>query len=389
MIKAWAFEFNTIINGREVPNFRDPEVCQMAFDDNLNHVANMENLGFEGVFFSEHHFIDSLSPSPHLLIAASAPRTKKLKLGVMGSVLPFHQPWRVAEELGMLDYITDGRLEIGVASGVPPEFLFVNVPQEDVRPMYWESLEFLEKAFESVNVTHHGKFWNFDDVPVLPAIKQVDRRRKWMTVYSASTCRAAARLGYKVVTGAQSVENANKAYDAYREEADKIGYEITPDDIGVRRHIILGPTDEAAYELLADIQPANIKRMEVSAKPVKDRIEKALGAGAMDAAVKSGVKDIASPRRVVPAEEAHLPDSTNLNAMKNLSFENFASFEDEFIIGSPSTVAEKIIDQCERMGGAHILGLHLMALTREERAENYRLWSEVIPILNKKEVNKR
>ena len=39
----------------------------------------------------------------------------------MGNVLPFHQPWRLAEELATFDYLSDGRLEIGAASGIPPE----------------------------------------------------------------------------------------------------------------------------------------------------------------------------------------------------------------------------------------------------------------------------
>ncbi|HYX66352.1 MAG TPA: LLM class flavin-dependent oxidoreductase, partial [Burkholderiales bacterium] len=68
-----------------------------------------EALGFEGIFFSEHHFARSFSPSPHLLIAALAGRTRKLRLGVMGTVLPYHHPARVVEEIGMLDHLTGGR----------------------------------------------------------------------------------------------------------------------------------------------------------------------------------------------------------------------------------------------------------------------------------------
>jgi len=53
-----------------------------------------EALGFEGIFFSEHHFGRSYSASPNLLIAALASRTKKLRLGVMGVVLPYYHPAR-------------------------------------------------------------------------------------------------------------------------------------------------------------------------------------------------------------------------------------------------------------------------------------------------------
>src|SRR5262249_56095689 len=80
-----------------------------------------EALGFEGIFFSEHHFGRSYSPSPNLLIAALAARTRTLRLGVMGIVLPYYHPARVVEEIGMLDHLTGGRLENGTAIGVPHE----------------------------------------------------------------------------------------------------------------------------------------------------------------------------------------------------------------------------------------------------------------------------
>ena len=66
-----------------------------------------EALGFEGIFFSEHHFGLTFSPSPNLLIALWRRVTKNLRLGVMGIVLPYYQPWRVVEEIGMLDHLTE------------------------------------------------------------------------------------------------------------------------------------------------------------------------------------------------------------------------------------------------------------------------------------------
>ena len=67
-----------------------------------------EPLGYEGIFFSEHHFGLAYSPCPNLLIAQVAARTRTIRLGVMGLVLPYHQPWKVVEEIGMLDHLTQG-----------------------------------------------------------------------------------------------------------------------------------------------------------------------------------------------------------------------------------------------------------------------------------------
>ena len=98
MIKVWNFEFNTA-SGRAIPNYEDTDFVQTVYDKAFARLVDLERLGFEGVFFSEHHFLDSLSPNPNLLIAALARLTKRMKLGVMGNVLAFHQPWRLAEEV--------------------------------------------------------------------------------------------------------------------------------------------------------------------------------------------------------------------------------------------------------------------------------------------------
>ncbi len=117
MIKPWIFEF------LYAPADQGGETARQApsvvYDKGIALWKRLDELGFEGIFFSEHHFGLSYSPSPNLLIASIARSTKRLRLGTMGLVLPLYQPWRVLEEIGMLDHLTGGRLEIGCASGVP------------------------------------------------------------------------------------------------------------------------------------------------------------------------------------------------------------------------------------------------------------------------------
>jgi alkanesulfonate monooxygenase SsuD/methylene tetrahydromethanopterin reductase-like flavin-dependent oxidoreductase (luciferase family) len=106
MIKPWLFEFLPELGSPSTePNAAD---VTALFGRYLDLWVRDEALGFEGIFFSEHHFGRSYSPSPNLLIAALGPRTKKLRLGVMGVVLPYYHPARVVEEIGMLDHLTGG-----------------------------------------------------------------------------------------------------------------------------------------------------------------------------------------------------------------------------------------------------------------------------------------
>src|ERR1700751_1166180 len=106
MIKPWVFEFFPELgDAAHAPDARDAADYAGRY---LDLWARDEALGFEGIFFSEHHFGGSFSASPNLLIAAVAQRTRTLRLGVMGVVLPYYHPERVVEEIGLVAPLTGG-----------------------------------------------------------------------------------------------------------------------------------------------------------------------------------------------------------------------------------------------------------------------------------------
>jgi alkanesulfonate monooxygenase SsuD/methylene tetrahydromethanopterin reductase-like flavin-dependent oxidoreductase (luciferase family) len=119
VIKPRVFEFFPA--PREPGATTDPQRSADYFNWYLDLWPRAELLGYEGIFFSEHHFGPAYSPAPNLLIAQVALKRRTIRLGVMGLVLPYHQPWKIVEEIGMLDHLTQGRLEIGTAAGIPQE----------------------------------------------------------------------------------------------------------------------------------------------------------------------------------------------------------------------------------------------------------------------------
>ena len=191
MIKPWVFEFLPELGGPTTePNPRD---VATLFGRYLDLWARDEALGFEGIFFSEHHFGRSYSPSPNLLIAALASRTKKLRLGVMGVVLPYYHPARVVEEIGMLDHLTGGRLEIGTAIGVPQELARLNMSMDEARERNDEIVTVLDAALANRVISHRGKYFSFSDLRLLPRPLQQPSPPRWTTVVSAESARRAAR----------------------------------------------------------------------------------------------------------------------------------------------------------------------------------------------------
>ena len=373
-ISTWAFEFHHI-HKREHPDFEDPAIVQDTYDRNLDRLVELEQYGFEGVFFSEHHFLNALSPVPNLLVAALAKMTTTFKIGVLGNVLPFHQPWRLAEELSMLDYLTSGRLEIGLASGVPPEYLFVDLPEEEVRPRYAEVADFLDAAAANKYVTLHGEYYDFEDIPVMPRPRQESRRRVWVTAYSGATCATAAKRGYKAATAFQSKEAARVAFDAYREACDEIGRDCSPDDLGIRRNVLVCETDAQAQEMHEMLLDVDRERLRLTFSEVMARMMKAAGADMIpEGVLEAGAMDAAS---VVDTAAPPLPDPFE---MMNVSI------SDEFLFGSPATVTERIIEQLRFLGAGNLIAYHPHSMEHSELDEHYRLFAGILPDLRAADV---
>lgn len=84
--------------------------------------------------------------SPNLIIANLAPRTKRLRMGNLVNVLPLYDPMRLAEECGMLDIITGGRLNVRLGRGVPRDDLKYGLDRDTAQARFEEGIEILTRA---------------------------------------------------------------------------------------------------------------------------------------------------------------------------------------------------------------------------------------------------
>jgi alkanesulfonate monooxygenase SsuD/methylene tetrahydromethanopterin reductase-like flavin-dependent oxidoreductase (luciferase family) len=110
--------------------------------------------GLSALWVAEHHFQPGgVSPVPSVLLAACAARTRRLRLGVLVSVLPFHSPIEVAEQYAMVDRLSGGRLNLGVGSGyIPLEFEGFGVDPAAKRERFDRNLEVLLAALDGQEV---------------------------------------------------------------------------------------------------------------------------------------------------------------------------------------------------------------------------------------------
>src|SRR5207237_5270753 len=113
------------------------------------------------VALTGHHAVPMTCPSPHLLLAAAAMRTSRIRLGTAVTVLPLYSPIRVAEEAGTLDLLSNGRFELGIGRGVPGEVELTagRIFSEDELMRRWlEGVELLRVALTEREFTLDGEF---------------------------------------------------------------------------------------------------------------------------------------------------------------------------------------------------------------------------------------
>src|SRR5215471_7999830 len=166
----------------------------------------------------------------------------------MGLVVPFYAPWRVLEELVMLDHLTNGRLEIGFAAGVPQELARVGLGMEEARERFNEALEILDTALMNPVVNHNGKHWKLENLTLMPGVFTQAAPPKWTTVVSTASAQKSAQRRSKICTGFESVTRVSEIFDAYRSEAGRLGLASGPDQFAIRRNISISRDAAAARE---------------------------------------------------------------------------------------------------------------------------------------------
>lgn len=140
------------------------------YRDTLALFKESEALGYDSAWVGEEHFYAfGVCPSPQIFLTALARETTTLRLGTAISILPLAHPLRKAEEFAMLDVLSNGRLDFGVApGGIPAHFAGFDVAMSEMRERYEESLTVIERAWRHEHVSHEGRFWTFPDLSVSP-----------------------------------------------------------------------------------------------------------------------------------------------------------------------------------------------------------------------------
>ena len=240
----------------------DPDDEKKIYHDMLEQVELADSLGFDYVFEVEHHFLEEYSHSsaPEMVMAALSQRTKNIRLGHGIVLMPpgYNHPARVAERIGALDILSNGRVEFGTGeSASEMELGGYRVERGRKKAMWEESTR--EAANMMVQTPYQGFQGEFFSMPprnVIPKPLQDPHPPLWVAASRRETTMLAARfgmgsLGFGFETPDELAERTNEYYRIVREECFPIGHAINP-ALAVLTTFMMGSSDEEALERSAN-----------------------------------------------------------------------------------------------------------------------------------------
>ncbi len=170
-------------------------------NETIDQCVLADEMGWDHVWFVEHHFLTgfSMSPCPEVIFGALSRLTKRIRLGFGVVILPYHHPVRVAERVAMVDHLSNGRVDFGTGRSAAYEQTGMGIDPRDSREMWEEALEMVPQVWEKEFFNWEGKYWNVPSREVLPKPFQDPHPPIWVAALQPATYELAAQKGIGVL----------------------------------------------------------------------------------------------------------------------------------------------------------------------------------------------
>jgi alkanesulfonate monooxygenase SsuD/methylene tetrahydromethanopterin reductase-like flavin-dependent oxidoreductase (luciferase family) len=315
------------------PSVGDEITAETYFEDALRLSELGESLGYKHVRIVEHYFTayGGFSPNPLLFLSAASQRTKTMRL-ITGAVLPvFNHPLKLAGEIGMLDAISHGRLEVGFARAfLPHEFARFGISLDESRARFDEGLETVRRLLEEENVAFEGTFHSFGTTTSLPRPTQKPRPPFWIAALATeSSFVNAGRLGHAIMAIPILHAEMRRLIGIYREAWRAAGHP------GNGRVMI-------AFHMFCHEDGAEAVRI---AREPLNRYLRAIADAASDWTTGTTSKDYANYGRMIEQLKA---DRFESNVATGAAW-----------VGTPQVIREQIAAYCEDVGDFEIASLQV------------------------------
>jgi alkanesulfonate monooxygenase SsuD/methylene tetrahydromethanopterin reductase-like flavin-dependent oxidoreductase (luciferase family) len=213
-----------------------------VYADYISDAVLAEELGFTGSWYGEHHFRPcQWTGSPMLVATAVAARTEHLRIGTAVTLLPFHDPLRVAEDAAILDLISGGRFDLGVGPGSQyEEFVTFGIDPDEMNRRSWESIDLVRRCFGAEEeFTHEGRYYRAPEVTFTTKPVQDPLPIWWGGMGPRNQARAAER-------GFHFIGPFNPGYDQHLAAA---GRDPADHQVASMQPVVVADTTERAWEI--------------------------------------------------------------------------------------------------------------------------------------------
>jgi alkanesulfonate monooxygenase SsuD/methylene tetrahydromethanopterin reductase-like flavin-dependent oxidoreductase (luciferase family) len=324
------------------------------WDEALQLVDLCDGLGYSHVRTVEHYFhpYGGYTPNPIVFLAAASQRTRHARL-VTGAVLPaFNNPLKVAGEAGMLDAISGGRLDLGLARAfLPHEFARFGVSLDESRARYEEGVEQIRRLLAEENLSMTGAFHSFTNVTSLPRPTQKPHPPIWVAALSTpETFEYAGRNGFHCMANPIGGSKLNELFGVYRDAWKSAGH-AGHGQVAIAFMMYCAPTTEQAIAEAAGDVKAYFQT---------------LADAASDWTSGASTKDYPGYDKMI---EVLSREDVHSQRAKSAAF-----------VGSPEEIRDMIADFARQVGGFDIASMQINTklLDVEKAKASMRLFSQAV-----------
>ena len=233
---------------------REGTTQAQIFKDSMELIQAAEDSGSEGVWLAEYHFDPgrSVLSAPVTVAGAVAARTKHVKIGLARALCAHSSlgPVQIAEEIATLDHLSDGRLDFGIGRAAFPRiYQGYGFDYAESRDRFDECLEIILRSWTEERFSFKGKFYQYDDLCVVPKPLQKPHPPIRIGATSEDTFELVGRMGYPIfinpsrVTTLLDLKPLVAEFHQAREKAGHTGQV----DVGLRVPVYVAETKEKAY----------------------------------------------------------------------------------------------------------------------------------------------
>lgn len=339
------------------PESRSTDEDGRIIEETLEEARLTDRLGFDVIWLAEHHF-DGICAyaDPVSFAAALATSTSRAKIGFAVAQMALHHPTRFAEQMALIDHLSNGRLIVGLGRGTAYniyDYQGFGIDPAEAQARFEEAEAFMRKAWAGGPIDHKGRYFQLK----LPALRPSPRTKPHPPIIRAAATEHGmieiARHRQPFMMNIQSDATIAERMDIFRKTLREVGVDAAGADALARqcwiwRNVVVADTDAEAERFAV---PA-FMAMNENRAAMRERVIREQG---LSIAPPSG------PQAQSPAR---------------------LSLEHGLVFGSPATVAKRLAPIAATGVGGMIIQFRIGPMTYEQTAHSLKLFRrEVMPAL--------